>query len=226
MSYCRKSEGFKIVKQFAKFLSGVVIWTCLMLISAKILFSVIELDSTIKEILGLIFYIFLIYFFMFVVAKIMGYKDTSQSPDVSNLNEEERQALKKYVVKQMRRTLKNVSQSPRQKIKEIRQIDRDRDIREVCLMRAGYRCEIDSEHISFNTVSGKQYIESHHIIPLRYQNRFDFNLDIVENLIALCPNCHKAIHHGDYKIKQQILKQIHNVRPITTYEKLKSLYLE
>lgn len=146
--------------------------------------------------------------------------------DVSNLNEEERQALKKYVVKQMRRTLKNVSQSPGHKIKEIRQIDRDRDIREVCLMRAGYRCEIDSEHRSFNTVSGKQYIESHHIIPLRYQNRFDFNLDIVENLIALCPNCHKAIHHGDYKIKQQILKQIHNVRPITTYEKLKSLYLE
>lgn len=110
------------------------------------------------------------------------------------------------------------------KYREVKQVERDRDIREVCLMRAGYQCEINSEHTSFTSSNGRQYVESHHIIPLKYQDKFDFNLDSPENLIALCPNCHKAIHYGSRRTKEDILKMICEVRPIIEYSKLMSYY--
>ena len=142
--------------------------------------------------------------------------------DVSNLNDEQRKVMQKYVKSKIRDSIEEYQQDT--KYREIRQVERDRDIREVCLMRAGYQCEINSEHTSFTATNGRQYVESHHIIPLKYQDQFNFNLDTVDNLIALCPNCHKAIHYGSRRTKEKLLKQIHNIRPITEYEKLLSFY--
>ena len=148
--------------------------------------------------------------------------DVDKYPKTNHLTDEQRQILKKYVKSKMRESIKEYQQDT--KYREVKQIERDRDIREVCLMRAGYQCEINSEHTSFTTSNGRQYVESHHIIPLKYQDQFDFNLDAVENLIALCPNCHKAIHYGSRKTKEILLKQIHNIRPVTEYKKLLSFY--
>lgn len=141
---------------------------------------------------------------------------------IDNLNDEQRKVMQKYVKSKIRESIKEYQQDT--KYREVKQIERDRDVREVCLMRAGYKCEIDNKHTSFTATSGEQYVESHHIIPLKYQDKFDFNLDSPENLIALCPNCHKAIHYGSRRTKENILKMVCEVRPIVEYSKLMSYY--
>lgn len=64
------------------------------------------------------------------------------------------------------------------------------------LIRAKFKCEIDTNHISFETKNGKQYMEAHHLIPLSKQDEFEYSLDVDANIVCLCPNCHKNLHYG------------------------------
>lgn len=41
--------------------------------------------------------------------------------------------------------------------------------------------------------NGRPFLEVHHTIPLA-----EGGLDIVENTLALCPNCHREAHFGEY----------------------------
>lgn len=76
----------------------------------------------------------------------------------------------------------------------VRHIDR----RINALIRANYTCEIDSSHPTFiRKNSDKNYTETHHLIPLKYSDRFDNTLDTEENIISLCSNCHNQIHYGE-----------------------------
>ena len=80
------------------------------------------------------------------------------------------------------------------------------------LIRAGYTCEINSEHTSFiSRKTGKPYMETHHLIPLEYWESFDKNLDVEANIVCLCSNCHNEIHYGKYSAEL--------IRPL--YEKRK-----
>ena len=75
--------------------------------------------------------------------------------------------------------------------------------------QAGYKCEFNPEHKTFTSgISNLQYVEAHHLIPMRYQNQFEQSLDIPENIVALCPNCHRAIHHGSENCKKEILEKL------------------
>lgn len=68
------------------------------------------------------------------------------------------------------------------------------------LKYANYKCEINPEHKSFISGStGKEYVEAHHIIPLSQQCNYKKSLDVEANIVALCPNCHKKIHHTSFK---------------------------
>lgn len=44
--------------------------------------------------------------------------------------------------------------------------------------------------------SDKPYTEPHHLIPLVRQDQFDVSLNVKENIISLCSNCHNEIHYG------------------------------
>lgn len=60
-----------------------------------------------------------------------------------------------------------------------------------------YKCEMNVEHQSFiDSRSNKPYMEGHHAIPLRYQGKFEYSLDIYANVVSLCPICHRKIHYG------------------------------
>jgi 5-methylcytosine-specific restriction protein A len=66
--------------------------------------------------------------------------------------------------------------------------------------RDNFICKISHKHITF--ISNKtNYVEGHHIIPMFQQKNYDFNLDDVNNIISLCPNCHREIHSADNKKK-------------------------
>lgn len=74
---------------------------------------------------------------------------------------------------------------------------REKSIAQFALRMADYKCEVDNEHPSFISKSRSlPYTEPHHLIPLAYAECFDVSLDVPENIVALCSNCHNQIHYG------------------------------
>lgn len=41
---------------------------------------------------------------------------------------------------------------------------------------------------------------------MAYQDNFSYSLDVESNVISLCPNCHKLLHHGTDEEKFDIIK--------------------
>lgn len=84
-----------------------------------------------------------------------------------------------------------------------------RDLNEALIAkeRAGYTCEFDNNHTTFNLENGKKYVEMHHLIPMAQQDLFQYSIDIAANIVALCPNCHRQIHHATEDEKELIIKK-------------------
>ncbi|CVG58634.1 Predicted restriction endonuclease [Serratia marcescens] len=55
----------------------------------------------------------------------------------------------------------------------------------------GY-CERCGEYAPFSIKSDSPYLEVHHVIPLSLSGA-----DTVSNCVALCPNCHRALHYSE-----------------------------
>lgn len=74
---------------------------------------------------------------------------------------------------------------------------RDRQTAINALSHADYLCEIDGAHPTFlRRNSSKPYTEPHHLIPMAFSDEFDVSLDVEENIVSLCSNCHNHIHYG------------------------------
>ena len=74
---------------------------------------------------------------------------------------------------------------------------RDRKTAISALKRAQHNCEINKEHPSFvRKNTNTPYAEPHHLIPMAYQELFDYSLDVEANIVCLCSNCHNQIHYG------------------------------
>lgn len=78
---------------------------------------------------------------------------------------------------------------------------RDVNVSFNALKLANFKCECDDKHITFiRKTNNLPYTEGHHIVPLKYQDRFDVNLDVEANIVSLCSNCHNNLHYGkDYE---------------------------
>ncbi len=59
------------------------------------------------------------------------------------------------------------------------------------LRRAGGICELCGQPAPFRDINGEPFLEVHHIIPLA-----EGGPDDLSNTAALCPNCHRAVHHA------------------------------
>ena len=56
---------------------------------------------------------------------------------------------------------------------------------------------MDEGHSTFiKRISGKPYTEPHHLVPMSYSYKFEVSLDVEENIVSLCSNCHNEIHYG------------------------------
>ena len=106
------------------------------------------------------------------------------------------------------------------------------------LMAAHFQCAVDPAHKTFITGKGTPYMEGHHLIPCTFGNATRLfeerkrNIDCVENIVCLCPTCHRQVHFGSKEEKQAILKvlyerQIGSLRKAgldITYKELLSYY--
>jgi len=74
----------------------------------------------------------------------------------------------------------------------------DYRISKTALENAKFRCEVDDSHKTFKTKYKVDYVEGHHLIPMVEQKNYPtINIDRVNNIVALCPNCHKALHYAE-----------------------------
>ncbi len=76
-----------------------------------------------------------------------------------------------------------------------------------------YQCEVNNSHITFTSeVTGRNYVECHHLIPMKIQDSFQNSLDVPANIIALCPNCHRLFHHAKNDEKANLIEKFHQER--------------
>lgn len=81
------------------------------------------------------------------------------------------------------------------------------------LESAGYLCEINPKHLTFTAKStGRPYMEGHHLLLMKYQDKFDKSLDVYANIICLCPICHRLLHYGVENEKKNVLDQLYYER--------------
>jgi 5-methylcytosine-specific restriction enzyme A len=77
---------------------------------------------------------------------------------------------------------------------------RNPDVAARALAIGGHACALEAQGVPHATFIGKRsgqpYVEAHHLIPMSRQDDFDFSLDVEENVVPLCPNCHRLLHHG------------------------------
>lgn len=106
-------------------------------------------------------------------------------------------------------------------------------IARMALEYANYQCEFDSSHKTFySKVTSCQYLEAHHIIPVSFNDEFPYSLDVLANVVALCPLCHRQVHMAMDKEKEVILKKLYEKRKkrlerggiYITYERLLKIY--
>lgn len=92
-------------------------------------------------------------------------------------------------------------------------------------------CFFDNQHITFPTNLYDNFVECHHIIPLSLSDSFNINLDCEDNLIPLCPNCHKAIHLATNLYKEPLVNMIYKKSNLVatftniTLDDLKEIYI-
>ena len=108
---------------------------------------------------------------------------------------------------------------------------RDKKVALHALSHADYKCEFNPAHKCFLKKDGiTPYTEAHHLIPLSAQDDFDVKLDVEENVVSLCSNCHNEIHYGNNakeiitKLYEERKKVLANRKIHITLEKLLSYY--
>ena len=93
------------------------------------------------------------------------------------------------------------------------QWNRSTIIKKQVLEAAKNECEINKEHQTFIAQStGKQYMEGHHLIPMKKQSLFNVSLDVYANIVCLCPTCHRLLHYGLNSNKEEMLNRMYTMR--------------
>ena len=91
----------------------------------------------------------------------------------------------------------------------------------IAIQNAYYCCERDARHETFiSERTKKAFMEAHHLVPVMHQqeiwDKYEINVDCVENIISLCPTCHRAFHNGTKEVRARMIENL--------YEKLLPRY--
>jgi 5-methylcytosine-specific restriction enzyme A len=99
-------------------------------------------------------------------------------------------------------------------LKERDVFSRDRKLALKRLEQESFKCEFDPTHKLFiSKHTHRPYLEAHHLLPMALQNVYQKNLDVLDNIFCLCPNCHRAIHHSERTYAIEIIDTLIDKRP-------------
>lgn len=80
----------------------------------------------------------------------------------------------------------------------------------LALRLANFQCELNKDHKTFiSNSTSENYVEAHHIIPMKYYDDFKKSIDNEANIVALCPNCHRRLHYGEFEDKKGLLLKLY-----------------
>ena len=87
----------------------------------------------------------------------------------------------------------------------VKQYRRDPNVAKLALARASGICECCNNLAPFQRVDKTSFLETHHLIPLAKDG-----FDEINNVCAICPNCHKELHFGENGLikTEKLLKKI------------------
>lgn len=109
-------------------------------------------------------------------------------------------------------------------IRQNKLLPRNPALKELAIKRENYTCELCGIQHTFTTNSNEEYFEGHHLIMynLKVQQRYKYCLDILDNIVCLCPNCHKKIHYATDEDRRNMVLELlvkHN-KLMTIFENL------
>ena len=84
-------------------------------------------------------------------------------------------------------TQKYMSSNPQRKLK--------------VMAEQNYKCEVDRTHQTFQDRTGHPYMEIHHLIPLRAQDKFKKDL----NMVCVCPVCNRKLAHASDDVVEDVV---------------------
>lgn len=88
---------------------------------------------------------------------------------------------------------------PVRKVRQVHDFVRDPWVVVGALLRSGGKCEMPGCSTPlFPRPDGSNYLEVHHIITLA-----EGGPDTIGNVAALCPSCHRELHHGYHSITKR-----------------------
>ena len=105
---------------------------------------------------------------------------------------------------------------PQEKPEQYRELGRkayprSKEVVSNAILFAKAKCEAECSNELFYRKDGiTTYTEAHHLIPLSYQDYFEFSLDVEANVISLCPMCHRLLHYG--MKTDELLRKLHEER--------------
>lgn len=109
-----------------------------------------------------------------------------------------------------------------------RQVAKKAAVSKASLQEANYMCSGNPLHVSFINKTGYPYMEGHHLILCTAANasyywaEYGVNIDCIENIVCLCPTCHRQIHYGADDVRLALLKDLYKKQK----ERLKSIGID
>lgn len=80
-------------------------------------------------------------------------------------------------------------------------------------IRSNWSCELNPEHRTFNAQrDGKNFVEAHHLVPMAVQDYYHYTLDFTDNVMTLCPNCHRLVHFAEYHQRAEAITKLFSER--------------
>ena len=94
----------------------------------------------------------------------------------------------------------------------------------IAIHNSYYSCEKNPLHETFiSEKTQKNFMEAHHLVPVKFQKimwkKYGINVDCVENIVSLCPTCHRAFHNGTKEVKEQMIESVYS-RIIPRYKSI------
>ncbi len=93
------------------------------------------------------------------------------------------------------------------------------NLRKYAKESCNYRCELADfrkcDEASFiSKKDNNVYLEVHHLIPREFSNEVGASIEVLANYVALCPNCHRMIHHAKDETRKKYLIRIFEERKV------------